>query len=352
MEFGVFIPGHWMDHSKSAKQLYDEMLAEAVFADTLGFDNVWFAEHYAIDYIAIPDPLQMVTAVFERTERIRAGVAVQILRNHHPIKLAAEIAQMDVMYGGRFQSVLGRGASGYEFVQMQLQQSEADSRAYFQEHLMVMSKLWKSRQSQAHCGRFFEFDNTTIMPPPVTEQPPFYLAAVSPASVKLQVAYCHEAGNPIRVMHSPFREPMDHVRERLTAFEDSIGSLNADRSQAMFGINRVTYVAPTDEEAWEIMPTLTNLHRGLVRMLSDKEVIENGVVSFAPVDNEPSHQEMFDNCLIGGPETVRRKVQAYYDLGVDHLITYAHMGQPHDQIMRSMDLFAREVMPEFRHARS
>ena len=49
MEFGVFIPGHWMDHSKSAKQLYDEMLAEAVFADELGFDNVWFAEHYAID---------------------------------------------------------------------------------------------------------------------------------------------------------------------------------------------------------------------------------------------------------------------------------------------------------------
>lgn len=349
MEFGVFIPGHWMDHSKSAKQLYDEMLAEAVFADELGFDNVWFAEHYAIDYIAIPDPIQMVTAVFERTDRIRAGVAVHILRNHHPIKLAAEIAQLDVMYGGRFHTVLGRGASGYEFRQMELGQSLEDSIAYFQEHLMVMSKLWKCRESQAHSGRFFNFDSTAIIPPPLTPQPPFYLAAVSPASVKFQVGYCHEAGNPIRVMHSPFREDMDSVRERLDAFTDAVKAVGAQRKDTMFGINRVAYVAPTDEEAWEIMPTLTDLHRGLVRMLSDKEIIENGIMSYEPVANEPSHQEMFDNCLIGSPETVRKKVQKYYDLGVDHLIAYVHMGQPHDRVMRSMELFATQVMPEFHH---
>lgn len=246
MEFGVFVPGHWMDHSKGAKQLYDEMLAEAVFADELGFDNVWFAEHYAIDYIAIPDPIQMATAVFERTNRIRAGVAVHILRNHHPIKLAAEIAQLDVMYEGRFQTVLGRGASGYEFRQMELQQTVEDSIAYFHEHLMVMSQLWKHRESQAHSGRFFNFDNTAIVPPPLTQQPPFYLAAVSPESVKFQVGYCHEAGNPIRVMTSPFRENLDNVRERLDAFTDAIEEVGADRKDAMYGVNRVTYVAPSD----------------------------------------------------------------------------------------------------------
>jgi alkanesulfonate monooxygenase SsuD/methylene tetrahydromethanopterin reductase-like flavin-dependent oxidoreductase (luciferase family) len=84
-------------------------------------------------------------------------------------------------------------------------------------------------------------------------------------------------------------------------------------------------------------------------MLSDKEIIENGIMSYEPVENEPSHQEMFDNCLIGSPETVRKKVQKYYDLGVDHLIAYVHMGQPHDRVMRSMELFATQVMPEFHH---
>ena len=59
--------------------------------------------------------------------------------------------------------------------------------------------------------------------------------------------------------------------------------------------------------------------------------------------------EMFDNCLIGSPATVREKVRPYYDMGVDHLICYAHLGQPHDEVMRSLELFARQVMPEFHH---
>ena len=146
MQFGVFIPGHWMDHGKSAKQLYDEMLAEAVFADELGFDNIWLAEHYAIDYIAIPDPLQLATTIFERTETIKAGVAVLILRNHHPIKLAAEISQIDVMYGGRFEAALGRGASGYELRQMQLEMEESASRRLYNEHLEVTDGVVEEQQ--------------------------------------------------------------------------------------------------------------------------------------------------------------------------------------------------------------
>ncbi len=349
MEFGVFIPGHWMDHSKSAKQLYDEMLAEAVFADELGFDNVWLAEHYAIDYIAVPDPIQMATATLERTDRIKAGVAVLILRNHHPIKLAAEISQIDVMYGGRFESVLGRGASGYEFRQMGLQMEEEASRRYFREHLMIMAKLWKSRKSLAHQGEFFNFDNTAIMPPPHTPEPPFYLAGLHPASIRLQVNYCYEADIPIRIMNSPFREDINYVRERYDAFAAAVEEVGVPRKKAKFGVNRVAYLAETDKEAWEIMPTLTDLHRGLVRMLSDTEIIKDGIMHFTPVADEPSHQQMFDNCLIGSPDTVRKKVRDYYELGVDHLIAYVHMGQPHDKVMRSMALFAKEVMPEFHH---
>ena len=66
MEFGVFIAGHWLDRSKPAKQLFDEMLDEAVLADRLGYDMVWLAEHYIIDYITLPDPLGFAAAIFER----------------------------------------------------------------------------------------------------------------------------------------------------------------------------------------------------------------------------------------------------------------------------------------------
>ena len=350
MEFGAFIPGHWMDHSKSAKQLYDEMLAEAVLADALGFDNVWLAEHYAIDYIAIPGPLQMATAIFERTSNIKAGVAVMIVRNHHPIKLVAEMAQLDVMYNKRFEVVLGRGASAYEFRQMGLLQSEEDSREFYHEHLMVMSKLWKSQTSLVHEGRFFNFDNTVIVPPPLTQQPPFYLAGVTPRSIALQVDYCREAGNPLRVMTSAFREDTEYVRERLVAFEDAVAAVGGWREEASFAVNRVAYVAPTDEEAWEIIPHVIDVHRGLVRMLDDSEIMINGRMRYDPVPDELTPQQMFDNCLIGSPDTVREKMRSYHDMGVDHLSLYVHLGQPHDKVARSMELLAKEIMPEFQSA--
>ena len=71
-------------------------------------------------------------------------------------------------------------------------------------------------------------------------------------------------------------------------------------------------------------------------------------MQYDPVSGEPTQQEMFDNCLIGSPETVREKLRPYVDLGIDHLCAYQHMGQSHDMVMRSMKLFAEEVMPTFR----
>lgn len=98
------------------------------------------------------------------------------------------------------------------------------------------------------------------------------------------------------------------------------------------------------------MPTVYDMHRGLVRMLSNTEIIEDGIMRYDPVDDEPSEQEIFDNCVFGGPATVREKVRRYHDLGIDHYSAYMNMGQPHDMVMASLERFGREVMPEFRAA--
>lgn len=348
MEFGVFIAGHWLDRSKPAKQLFDEMLDEAVLADRLGYDMVWLAEHYIIDYITLPDPLGFAAAIFERTERIRCGVAVIILRNHHPIRLAAQMAQLDVLYGGRWECAFGRGSSGYELRQMGLDLSPDDSRDYFHEHLLVMAKLWQSRQSVAFEGRFFNFDSTAIMPPPVTPVPPFWLAALSPFAVRLGVEHCREAGIPVRLISSPFREPWPYIAERYDAFLAALKEHGIPRHEAKYAVNRICYVAPTDEEAREVLPWVLAIHRGLNRLLADSEIVVDGHVLTDPVPDEPTPEEMFENCLIGSPETVRRKLRVYADAGIDHVSAYMHMGQPHAMVARSMELYAREVLPAFR----
>lgn len=348
MEFGVFIAGHWLDRSKPAKQLFDEMLAEAVLAEQLGFDMVWLAEHYIIDYITLPDPLAFATAIFERTERIKAGVAVLILRNHHPMRLAAQMAQADVLYGGRWACAFGRGSSGYELRQMGLELSPEDSRDYFHEHVLVMARLWRSRRSIAFHGRFFDFDSAAIMPPPVTPDPPFWLAALSPFAVRLGVQHCVEADIPVRLISSPFREPWPYIAERYGAFEAALKEFGVARKDARYAVNRIAYVAETDEKAREVLPWVLAIHRGLDRLLADSEIVVDGHVVTDPVPNEPSPEEMFENCLIGSPETVRRKLRVYADAGIDHVSAYMHLGQPHAMVARSMELYANEVLPEFR----
>ena len=222
MEFGVFLAGHWMDKSKNANEFYADLIEQAVLADQLGFDQVWIAEHYIVDYIAVPDPFQLAMLIAERTKRIKVGIAVIILRNYHPIKLAAQIAMIDVLSNQRFTAALGRGASGHELRQMELEMTQEDSREYYHEHVSVMAKLWHSRKSVSHQGRYFNFDNSCIMPPPLSEHPPFYLVGLSPPSIHKSVNQCKEAGIPPNVMCSPFREPFSHVENCHQAFADSL----------------------------------------------------------------------------------------------------------------------------------
>jgi alkanesulfonate monooxygenase SsuD/methylene tetrahydromethanopterin reductase-like flavin-dependent oxidoreductase (luciferase family) len=110
VEFGIFIGAHNLGHGRSESQLYADITEQALLADQLGYDVVWLVEHHFNDYNLLPDPLQLAVRIFERTERIRVGVAVVILRDHHPLQLAGRIAQLDVLYPGRFELAVGRGS--------------------------------------------------------------------------------------------------------------------------------------------------------------------------------------------------------------------------------------------------
>lgn len=135
---------------------------------------------------------------------------------------------------------------------------------------------------------------------------------------------------------------------KFAAYAEALTESGYAREEGKFAINRSTYVTDTDEQAHEIMPTVRNMHRGLVRMLSNEEIIEDGVMRYDPVDNEPGGQEIFDKCVFGSPATVRKKVREYETLGINHFSAYMNMGQAHEMVMGSLERFAREVMPAFR----
>jgi flavin-dependent trigonelline monooxygenase, oxygenase component len=346
MDFYLFLPGQWWDRGKPVGQLYEEMLEQAVLAEELGYDGIWLAEQNLVSFLAAPDPLQLAAMIAERTERIRIGVAVFVLPFHHPLRLAGAISQIDQLSGGRFDVGLGRGASAYQMRQFQMEMQEQDSRAFFAEHLGIMFDHWTAAEGASHEGRFFSYPNATVLPPSLQlPHPPVWIAALSPRSMQWAV----ELGFDSNFLFSPFREPFSHVEDVYGAFASAIERRGRDRSSVKFGVNRMTYVGePTDTH--EVLRYVRMNERIVEQQLTNAERVSRGeyLVEQAISEDEPELAQMHENIAFGTVEEVREKLERYRRLGVDSYSAWHNIGQSHERVARSMELFAREVMPGLR----
>ena len=118
-----------------------------------------------------------------RTTTLRLGTAVIVLPWHNPVLLAEQAATLDLMSGGRLDFGIGKGYRHSEFKGFRIPPEEAEPR--FEEALEVITKRWSSRQRFSHRGRFWQFDDIVVEPPPAQQpHPPLWVAAGSEASIR------------------------------------------------------------------------------------------------------------------------------------------------------------------------
>ena len=265
---------------------------------------------------------------------------------HHPLRLAGAIAQIDQLSGGRFDVAAGRGASPYQMRQFQAELPEADSRALFAEHLGIMVDHWSAGEGLAHEGRFFTYPNATVLPPPVQRpHPPVWIAALSARSMQWAV----KLGFDSNFIFSPFREPFSHVEDVYGAFVAAMEEQGRPRAEAKFAVNRMTYVG-TPRDTHDVLGYVLMNHRIIDQQLAGAEQVKGGdyAVEQAVKQDEPELEQMHENIAFGEVAEVRAKLERYAALGVDMFSAWHNVGQPHEQVVRSMELFAREVMPGLR----
>lgn len=113
MKLGIFSAMDFHPEQQgAAAEFYREVMGLAVAAEDLGYDSVWIAEHHFSDYSVIPSPNLLVASLAQKTKKVRIGTLVNVLPFHHPIRLAEEVAVLDVLTQGRFIFGIGRGCSG------------------------------------------------------------------------------------------------------------------------------------------------------------------------------------------------------------------------------------------------
>jgi len=194
MEFGMFhqfpvVPGG--SESEAFARGFDQVDA----AERYGLDAMWLAElHVDPARSVLAAPMTIASAIAARTERIRIGIAVQVLPLCHPLRIAEEAATVDQVSRGRL--IFGVGRSGLPRTYEAYGIPYAESKDRFAETLHVIEQAW-TQPRFSHEGQYYNFDNVAVTPKPHQKPlPPIRVAASSadtfPAIGKL--------GYPIFVM--------------------------------------------------------------------------------------------------------------------------------------------------------
>jgi alkanesulfonate monooxygenase SsuD/methylene tetrahydromethanopterin reductase-like flavin-dependent oxidoreductase (luciferase family) len=177
--FGSFFQGL---EGRSDRETWTAELALADRAEALGFDSVWAVEHHFAEYSMSPNPLQFLTWVAARTERVRLGSMVCVLPWHNPVRLAEEASVLDHVSGGRLVLGIGRGLARAEFEGMGVDM--AASRALFGEYAEALLDAFDCGTMAADGPRFHQAP-TPIRPRPfLSLRGRTYASSISPESTE------------------------------------------------------------------------------------------------------------------------------------------------------------------------
>ena len=344
MKFQIAINLERMDNSTTMTEVQKHTLDMVQMAEDGGFTTVWAAEHHAIEMTIAPNPFQILTWLAGHTKKIRLGTGVVNAAYWHPINLAGEAAFTDLISGGRLEFGIGSGAYQREFDRMQPGLKQSDSWKYMQEMLPLVKKLWQGDTD--HNGDFWQFPRSTSCPKPIqTPHPPIWVAARSP------ITFDYAIKNECNIMSWPFTRPFSEAQLYKNHLDEAISN-NKNKFKPIFAMMRHTAVydnAKDHETAIKAIRLVLGQFENLYKNLGD---VEDGFPKQIPL-NELEGREQYNpemlsqNLMFGSPDEVIGKLKQYEELGVDEFIYYASMGLGLREQKRSLELFVKDVMPEF-----
>ena len=338
MDFGIFLLLQ-SPTAKSHQEIFSRGTDLAKTADKLGFESVWCAEHHFSTYGYLSRPLMFASHLATQTEKIRVGSAVVVLPLHHPLIVAEEIATADLLSNGRLDIGLGRGYQVYEFERLGIKLEE--SRERFEEAVDILLLAFKGEPFSFN-GKHFKFGETSIFPTPVQKpRPPIWVVGQSEESI---VATAKRGFN---LVSGGFGVSLERLKEFRKSFDDLL--VGAEQKENIrVSTQRAVYVTNDESELPEIIEQARWNMRVTLSLRQGLERVEKGHAQAIPFDNEPSDEELIDRYFVmGTPATCIEKLSEIRDvMGLDHFNANFWFGNlEHKQVLRSMELFAKEVMP-------
>ena len=331
-------------------QVFNEVLEEIEYGEELGFDSVWLPEHHFAIYGMLGNPLTLAAAISQRTRTMKIGTAIMVLPFQHPLRVAEDAALVDALSGGRLLLGLGRGYQPPEFRGFGVPQET--SRAMFLESFEIIKRAL-SGEKFTYKGNFWTIEEPTeIFPKPIQKpHPPFYMAAISPETYEIA------ARMNVSLLRSPQFTNLNTVAEAYKGYAEKMWEYGHDPEALDQPFSVRTYVAPTDEEARAESNHVVWFYHLLATLLPGAPGRPAPPSGYENYPRDPSvlsqvtEDEVWERgTCFGSPERVTELMKRYMrEAGATSFMSQMRIGGlEHHKVMRSMELFAKHVMPALR----
>ena len=305
--------------------VYSATVEQAVLADELGFDHIWFSEHHFLEDGYLPAFQPLAGAIAARTTQIRISNDIALLPLYHPVRIAEELAVLDHISNGRMEFGIGMGYVPKEFeafgVPLKNRVSMTD------EAIEILRLAWKD-EPFSFKGKRYELSNINVYPKPVQPLgPPLWIAAMK------------EPGALRAARFETNLLPQGRREDVLDPWRNELKAQGKDPDDYRVGIIRSVYVTDDKERDWPVIREAERFRMGVYNTFMAETPDEYG---WGSGDGIPQ------NVIIGTPREVISQLKAFIDAyGITDIATSGlPPGVDPEFMANNLERLAREVIPE------
>jgi alkanesulfonate monooxygenase SsuD/methylene tetrahydromethanopterin reductase-like flavin-dependent oxidoreductase (luciferase family) len=342
MQFGIF---DWVEANDalSPGEVYAHKLDLAAAADRAGFHGLFLAEHQGTPLSIDASPSVLLAAIFQRTQRLRAGALTFCLPWYDPYRFYNEVCMLDQLSRGRLELGVGRGVSPIESSIFNLKTIE-ESRERYRETLDAFFAACNSPLLNFH-GQRYEYRDVELYNKPVQRPyPPLWFPSSNRDSIEFTARHGYHTALIAKNADSKYL--FDQYREIWERHKGDLNRHNAHVAAPFLAKTQHIVIAENYIEAERIGLQAYESWKGHMHHLSRKHGRPDAMKL------EPYNEDSVQRLIVGPPNAALEKLQEVIAAtGMNYLLCVFSFGNLAPQAaLRSLELFAAEVMPKLKSA--